>query len=303
MSKEFTPHDLFFSKLMEDKEMARDLFLSYFPPAVQKYIDLSTAELEHLNPKFVNDVLSGYKVCDVLYKTTSKEKDCVTLLLAHAEHLSHPDKTIALRAICYALLAVLDYHLSYPNDPIPPILSLVYYNGEKPYAHSMDPLALFGEIPDEIKEYVLFRPILIDLNRLSDQEFKDHGKIAPFETLFKHSHDKNDDQKIQIFSETIEEIPRSLLVAALQYMLSCIEKSKKEAFLQMISTRTDERTFQSIADSFIEEGIEKGIKKGKHDLIKILLSNGVKAEFIAEKTGIDIVIIKKVEADFASEKH
>jgi hypothetical protein len=84
MTKEVTPHDLFFAKLMEDKEMARSLFKSYFPEAVQKYIQLDTTEMEHLNPKFVNDILSGYRICDVLYKTTSS--DGVTLLLAHAEH-------------------------------------------------------------------------------------------------------------------------------------------------------------------------------------------------------------------------
>ena len=62
MSKEVTQHDLLFANIMADKEMARTLFKSYFPKEVQSYIDLDTAEFEHLSPKFVNDVLSGYKV-------------------------------------------------------------------------------------------------------------------------------------------------------------------------------------------------------------------------------------------------
>lgn len=129
--KEVTRHDLFFSKLLHNKVLARSLFQAYFPDIVKEYSQLETAELEHINPKFVNDVLSSYRICDVLYKATSTKG--AILLLAHIEHQSYPEETIALRAICYALLAILDYHKNHRGERIPPILTLIYYHGATPF--------------------------------------------------------------------------------------------------------------------------------------------------------------------------
>ncbi len=293
MTKETTPHDLFFAKLMEDKEMARSLFKSYFPEAVQKYIQFDTAEMKHLNPKFVNDVLSGYRVCDVLYEATSP--DGVTLLFAHAEHQSTPDEAIVLRAICYALLAVLDYHKDNKGKPIPPILTLIYYNGETPYKHSMDPLALFGDLPPDLRELVLFKPQLIDLTQLSDQEFTAHGPLAPFETLFKHSHDKADYQKLRLFDKTLVNVPGPFLVPALQYTLSCIETSQREAFITMISTHVEKKAFVSIADSFKAEGKAEGVSETAEAIARNLLLKGLDLKFVAESTGLDIDVVKRIQ--------
>lgn len=295
MSKEFTPHDLFFSKLMEDKEMARALFLSYFPKAVQNYIDLSTAELEHLNPKFVNDVLSGYKVCDVLYKCTS-EKGSV-ILLAHCEHQSYAVRSIPLRAIAYSILAGLSYQQETKEDTIPPILTIIYYNGEKPYSFSMDPLDLFGNIPPELKDYVLFKPMLIDLNKKTDDEFQQHGPFAPFETLFKHSHDESSPQKLQTFCSTISKIPRHLLTPALEYILACIEKKEKEAFIKMIANQVDSQDFVSIADSFREEGREEGVKTAATNFARESLVKGVDVKTVAEIFHLDLEKVKRLKEE------
>lgn len=301
MTKETTPHDLFFAKLMADKEMARCLFKSYFPETVQNYIQFDTAEMTHLNPKFVTEVLSGYRMCDVLYEAVSP--DGVTLLFAHAEHQSTPDEAIVLRAICYALLAVLDYHHHHKGQRIPPILSLIYYNGPTPFQHSLDPLALFGDLPPALRELVLFKPQLIDLTQRSDQELMNHGALGPFETLFKHSHDAADAQKLHLFDKTLVDVPRSFLVPALQYALSCIEKSQREAFMTMISTHVEQKTFVSIADALraegIEEGIERGMEKGigqaTEAIARNLLLKGCDLEFVSDNTGLSIDMIKKIK--------
>jgi predicted transposase/invertase (TIGR01784 family) len=297
MAKEHSKHDLFFAKLMEDKEMARELFKAYFPVSVQDFVDLETADLEHLNPKFVDDVLSSYKVCDVLYKVVSK--DGVTLLLMHGEHQSYEDETITLRAICYALNAILEYHNNHKDEPLPAILSLVYYNGEKVYPYSMDPLALFSHVPEEIRQH-LFKPILVDLTQYTDQDFSSHGNLSPFEILFKHSKDKSTEQKLNILNDALKHVPRIFLVSALQYTLSSIAKNKKEEFVKMISSHVEKEAFVSIADDLRQEGIEVGMQQGKQQSLELVarksLSKGLDVQTVAEITGLDLTTVKNIKA-------
>ena len=297
--KKTTPHDLFFARLLQDKELARSLFKAYFPDAVKTYSQLDTAELEHLNPKFVNEVLSSYRLCDVLYKATSTEG--VLLLLAHIEHYSSPKEAIVLYAICYGLLAILDYHNNHPGERIPPILTLIYYNGSTPFPYSMDPLALFGDLPPELKERVLFKPQLIDLTQCSDQELATHGAFAPFETLLKHSHDKTDAQKIQLLDKTLRTVPSDFIVPALHYTLSCIETSQQEEFITMVSSHVGQEGFVSIADALRAEGIKQGMQEGRlqgmkqmQQAAKNLLASGLAIDFVAKNTGLDIELLKKL---------
>lgn len=293
MSKEYSKHDLFFAKAMEDPEKARALFKAYFPQDIQEYINLDTAEFEHLNPKFVDDILGSYKICDVLYK--AKNQEDVALLLCHAEHQNKPDKTIALRANCYAINALLEYHDAHEKEPFPPILSLVYYNGKKPYAHSMNPLDLFNHVPEEIRNQI-FKPVFIDLTQYADQEFAQHGIIEAFEILMKHGSDKSNEQTLQIFSQALHKIHGSFLRFALEYVMSCIEKTEKELFLKMISTHEENKMIMSIADELKQEGRQEGRQEEKQAIVKKSLIEGLDENFIAKITGVDLVVIKKIKA-------
>ena len=296
MSKEFSKHDLFFAKAMEDPEKARALFKAYFPKEVQNYIDLSSAEFEHLNPRFVDDVLSGYRVCDVLYK--AKSKDGIALLLCHGEHQSNSVEIMPLRSICYAIHGLLEFHEAHPKDPLPPVLSIVYYNGKKPYAHSMNPLDLFNHVPEEIRNQI-FKPILIDLTQHDDEEFSKHGAIEAFEILMKHGTDKSNTKTLQIFANALHKIHGSFLRFALEYVMGCIERTQKQLFLKMVSTHEENKMIMSIAEELKQEGRQEGRQEGKQEGFQEVAKNsllaGIDEITVAKITGFNLEKIQEIK--------
>ena len=73
---------------------------------------------------------------------------------------------------------------------LPVVIGLLYYQGKlTPYPYSMDLLDLFADKRLAAKH--LFKPKLIDVGQLSDEEIAKHGQFAPAEFLFKRAVGRN----------------------------------------------------------------------------------------------------------------
>jgi predicted transposase YdaD len=287
MSKKQSKHDLFFAKGMEDIEKARALFKSYFPKEIQEYVDLDTAKLEHLNSKFVDDKLSSYTMCDALYEATSK--DGTVLLLCHAEHLSYDEEMIALRANHYATSALFEYRKKHSDKPLPPILSIIYFQGKKPFTHSLDPRDLFKNIPDAIKQFI-FKPILVDLTQHTDEELKKHGASAAFELIMKHIFDKSTRENIEKMASAYDQTDGLFRESALRYIISS-SGFDTELFNEVFSPYIDIEKLMTIEQQLKKEGR----KEATEQFARESLVEGVDANTVAKIFHLDLETVKKIK--------
>lgn len=129
MGKEVGLHDEFFKKVLGKLIMARAFFKAYFPVELKPDTDFSQLSVVSLNTEHIRDTLNRRGIADILFQVPIKGKPAY--LLIHAEHQSSLDGLTYLRTIHYATAALIDYKRLHPKEPLPPLISFIYFVRQK----------------------------------------------------------------------------------------------------------------------------------------------------------------------------
>jgi predicted transposase YdaD len=176
MARNDPNYRLFFSY----PKMVEDLLKGFLHEDWVSRLDFST--LERVNGSFVGDELEDRRN-DVIWRLRWRGEGegwfYVYLLL---EFQSTPEPFMAVRMLAYVGLLLQELirtqHLK-AGDPLPPVLSVVLYNGRRPWKAPVELSSLFGPVPEDLRRWLpRLEYLLVDENRLRPGEREQAGNLV-----------------------------------------------------------------------------------------------------------------------------
>jgi predicted transposase YdaD len=129
-------HDLGYKQLFAYPELVRDLLAGFTPFAC--FRDLGPSAFERINASYVSEQFSE-RHGDMVWRVRIADQVVYVYLLL--EFQSHAERWMALRIQVYVGLLYQDLvkrHELGPDSRLPPVLPLVFYNGDSPWNASCE---------------------------------------------------------------------------------------------------------------------------------------------------------------------
>ncbi len=195
-----------------------------------------------------------------------------------------------IRIMNYTSSIWLDYNHLHPDEPLPPIISFVYYHGaQKPYPFSMKMLDLFENLTPEQKKQIE-TPILIDLSKYDDNSLTKHGAMSPVDALMKHTFDPPTHPLISNLFQELKKGDSQTRVLGVDYILSNYDLPVEE-FIEIALENFNKGEFMTVKQR-IEE---RSARQASEQIARKSLVKGLDVETVADITGLDINVVKKIK--------
>lgn len=158
-------HDRSLRLLFSHPKVIRDLILGFVDQSWVKDLDLDT--LTSLPTDFVSGDLPGRyeeRGGDVIWRARWKNREMFVVLLLELQSTS--DSHMALRLLTYVSLLyqrLLREEALPVRRPLPPVVPLVFYNGERPWSAAREIQDLIAPVPETLAPYrPTLRYLLVD---------------------------------------------------------------------------------------------------------------------------------------------
>ncbi len=278
MSELSSPHDKFFKKSFERREVVSDFLFHYLPSDVVADLDLRAPQLQ--KDTFVDPVLREH-FSDLLYRVRFKRGGAAFVYLLF-EHKSTPEELVAYQVLRYEVLAWEPLARAAMKKPgkkrLPPILPIVIYHGPRPW---QVPRNFSGVIEwhgsESFRRFVPeFMYLLLDLSAFSEAQIVGAAMLRVCLLVLKHAYD----------GDLIEHLPtlvRLLPVreqGALEYLATVLKYVSEvvrplthdefEAVKEQLPTETGE-IMETWASALMKEGKQAGRQEGGAELTLYLL--------------------------------
>ena len=162
-------HDILFKDVFSHKAMVASFVRTFVDESLARHLRLDT--LERLSGEFVTQD-GGLGFSDMVWRLRRHGgRWCYVILLL--EFQSTSDRMMAIRLLSYISLLLLRLERERKKQrrkvrPLPLVLPIVIYNGEKPWSVPLDTLPLFGEAPSAFLECLpALHYLLVDVRRLA----------------------------------------------------------------------------------------------------------------------------------------
>ena len=260
------PHDNAFYSAMSDLRVARDFLEHHLPAVVREKIDFNTLRM---HPTTFVDPQLRKLVTDVLYSAEFKDGKNQAFLYVLIEHQSTPDKLMPLRTIEYTCRILNHYTKQHkPGTPLPVVIPLVFYNGNRVYPYSCSVFDLFGEHSALAKQFMFDEFKLVDLNQIPDEEIRQHQWSGLLETLFKHATARDIIKYLDGIGEIVNYLVKSqandYLMSMIKYMIEKSDMRDRSQFYDWVhhhlSPPLEEETM-TLAEQLRREGREEAIQQ------------------------------------------
>jgi predicted transposase/invertase (TIGR01784 family) len=259
------PDDRFFKSAMSDPEVVK-AYLEHFYPKIAAIADLST--LQQQNTQSMRPNLKLFSA-DVVYRCRlrggSGQHFHFCLLF---EHKSEPDEYVAVQIGLYIFL-LLREQVKAQNQPLEPVLPLLFYNGKATWRPKR-----IREIFKGHPSYEVLKPYLPDFRFL----FEDAHRLPPEELLkldlsyfrstvlsmaLRHKPDLIFEY-IEVIFEGAEDSDQVLSI--ITYILGVAERSPKRFLEELENTEfTTKPNVMSTLEQLLEMGREQGLEKGREE--------------------------------------
>ncbi len=272
MSEISSPHDKFFKKSFERRDIASDFLIHYLPSDVAAELDLRAPQLQ--KDSFVDPVLREH-FSDLLYRVRFKRGGAAFVYLLF-EHKSTPEELVAYQVLRYEVLAWEPLARAAMRKPgkkkLPPIMPIVIYHGPRPW---QVPRNFSGVIEWHGSEsFRRFMPefmyFLLDLSVFSEAQIVGAALLRVCLLVLKHAYE----------GDLIERLPAllGLLPAreqgALEYLATVLKyvsevarpltRNEFEAVKEQLPTETGE-IMETWASSMLKEGKQIGRQEGRQE--------------------------------------
>ena len=306
-------HDRTFKELMKQRSFFEPFLKTYLPKGLLKRLNWDSVRFYKMGARHLEEKLQKEFEADVIYLAEIAGK--TSFIWLHTEHQSTPDRYMTLRVINYQSAELLDYARQNPGKPLPLIVTILYYQGKKPWTYSLDLKDLFAE-PELAMKYFA-KPILVDLPSRSDQELMTHLEIGPIEIILKHIRRKEFTKGLNVFVARLRTVSGESRRTMLQYLIEVVDVSK-EALLEAVhrSLPVEEGEFiMTLGERLREEGMHQGMQQGMQQgrqqgmqegiqegmqvqsmsTAKRLLLKGIDCEVVVEATGLPRSIVLQMQ--------
>lgn len=266
------PHDKLVKRMMSSLDTARDIFNEFLPEEILREIDLSQLELQR--DSFIDDEHKMNAV-DLLYKTVFQDKETYIWILL--EHQRQSDYWMPVRIFKY--MAIIWDHIrrTSKSETLPLIFSMIIYNGEREYHHSLNLMDLIEpESGRQIFRNMFSTPFcLVDLTQIPDEELRraSQKRVKGMAMLMalKHVYDENLEAFIRNtyirILRRMDEAGDSDTVADILYFMLNVARyiDKEELWIKLQSDFSErvESKMKTLEEIFVERGMRKGIELGR----------------------------------------
>jgi len=273
-------HDGGYRLLFSHPEMVADLLRDFIPEDWVSDIDLST--LEQVPGDYVTPGLSS-RESDIVWRVRWGEDNLLYIYLLF-EFQSTVDPWMALRMTVYVglLYQELLKRREIPRSgKLPPVLPLVFYNGNALWGAAREVSELIEEIPGGLARYrPQMRYCLLDAMRMADSELESLRNVAAALFRLEKSRGPDDIQRVVIallewlqgpeFAELRRSFAGYLLKNLLPARMPGVEIpeiAELEEVKSMLAERVTEWT-QQWKQEGLEEGRQEGFQKGHEDSLR-----------------------------------
>jgi predicted transposase/invertase (TIGR01784 family) len=197
-----TPHDAFFKDMMADSELAGQLIREHLPSS---FTGLIADEAPELVPgSFVDDELRQH-ISDVLHRLKLKDGGAAYIYTLF-EHKSQPDPMTPFQLLRYMEKIWSKLIRDGENLPLPTIIPLVIYHGERKWNVPTSFLEMQQELPGDMRKYqVNFAYELVDLSQMDDERMSDNPRLASFLLALKHGRNSDVEDHLLIILAGIDD--------------------------------------------------------------------------------------------------
>lgn len=222
-------HDGFFKQVMLHPGHALQFLRDHLPEGLRAL--LGPKPPEFLPGSFVNDLDQTHT--DLLLKVFLLDG---SPMLFHVifEHKSYPDAFARVQLAGYIVDVLKRWSQEHPNDPPPPILPVLVYNGSTPWDISTQLADVSGDVPDEVRKHMLsLEHILVDLTTIADDDLSEDPHFRITLSVLKHGTDRAylnrhlDELLLALFS-----IPVLARAGAIVYLMARVGEETVKASMQ-----------------------------------------------------------------------
>jgi len=186
------------------------------------------------------------------------------------EHQSEIDPLMPFRLLEYSCDLMRRHIERHRTTTLPVVLPMVFYNGKKPYTGSTDLFDLFGE-QAELARSNFCKPFhLIDLNKINDDELREHTWTNLLSLLMKYSRRREITDMLLSLKPVFVELWQS---GSKEYIISCVN------YVLYTSGADDQKTDQIVdilfdfdsqlggeamtcAEWLKQQGMQQGMQQG-----------------------------------------
>lgn len=278
-------HDGWYKRLFAHRNTVRDLVRAFVREPWVEELDFNT--LKPVSPSLVGDKLER-READAVWEVTFRGQPLYVCLLV--EFQSTVDRTMALRVAAYVLLLyqALDRHKKHVAGSLPPVLPVVFYNGEAPWTAARQVSELIAPGPRELAEW---RPrlsyLLIDAHRRAAEPLPPDNLAAAICRLEACRSTEEMDRVLADVAPALareQSVQRTVLDWLVRELVphrlpgETLEKpATVKELRKMLQTR---RTWAEMAkDDGLREGLEKGRKEGRREGEAKLLERQLELRF------------------------
>ena len=280
------PHDKLFRTVLADKEEAEGLLRAYLPETVSTQLDWSTLTL--VETSFVDEALRDSE-SDVLYAIQQLATGEPLLLYLLFEHQSVPDKWMRLRLYQYKGRIWEESFKWHPEQEwLPPILPLVFYQGQSTWSYST---AFADLLPEGVREWAFvphFSHVLIDQSGLRPNEVKGTLKAQIMQLLMLAAYHEPMQEALQLAAQLLASLQTTAGVNYIYLFVHyVVATQEREVVQQFVEAVQQQQIGDSIVMTLAEEWVQEGKIEGKIETIEKLLAMQMAWSFIKEVTDVD----------------
>jgi predicted transposase/invertase (TIGR01784 family) len=258
-----TAHDRFFRKSFGQVEVARNYLEEYLPAEVSALLNLDTLSLTE--DTFIDEEMQQHQA-DLLYQVRLHDGQSAYVYFLF-EHKSYPDRLVALQLLRY-LVRFWEQQADAGQFPLPPIMPLVVYHGERPWPYRTTFEALI-EGPEALQPYLpQFQYYLSDFSHLSDETIRGEillrVNLAVLRSIFDPDLQQELDRLIDlIFQLRNQQTGLEYIRTILYYLSEATERVSREDLQKALLRQgtQGENVMATIAQEFIQQGVEQGVEQ------------------------------------------
>lgn len=267
VSNPHKPHDALFREMLARRETAISFVREYLPAPVLECLDLESLEI---GPGSIIAPDLRAHITDFVGHVHLRDSDDDAYLYLLVEHKTTPDRLVAFQLLRYATQLWHAHVTQGRGFPLPPVIPVVFYHGQRRWTSSTEFSAVFRCRAALDPFLPSFRYLLQDLTRYTDEEIRGIELLrAPLRAM-RHYYAADLLTRVPDILRGLDRVTDTrpgvdVVATVVRYLSSSKRVSDPElqaAVSEAFGAAGGRRIMATIADRWIERGVQQGIQLG-----------------------------------------